>query len=80
MVTHVRAKYSASNQAAVTAEGGSVVYGKVGQFEAKFSSLSGIESYRTGICGVYVDAGAELTRCAGFDLTRVRPMNVLVSR
>ena len=27
-----------------------------------------------------VDAGAELTRCAGFDLTRVRPMNALVSR
>ena len=27
-----------------------------------------------------VDAGAGLTRCAGFDLTRVRPMNALVSR
>ena len=27
-----------------------------------------------------VDAGAELTRCAGLDLTRVRPMNALVSR
>ena len=27
-----------------------------------------------------VDAGAELTRCAGFVLTRVRPMNALVSR
>ena len=27
-----------------------------------------------------VDAGAELTRCAGFDLTGVRPMNALVSR
>ena len=25
-----------------------------------------------------VDAGAELTRCAGFDLIRVRPMNALV--
>ena len=27
-----------------------------------------------------VEAGAELTKCAGFDLTRVRPMNTLVSR
>ncbi len=27
-----------------------------------------------------VDAGAELTRCAGFNLTRVRPMSALVSR
>ena len=29
---------------------------------------------------VRVDAGAELTRSAGFGLTRVRPMNALVSR
>ena len=29
---------------------------------------------------IAVDAGAELTRCAGFDLTRVGPMNALVSR
>ena len=27
-----------------------------------------------------VAAGADLTRCAGFGLTRVRPMNALVSR
>ena len=29
---------------------------------------------------VFVDASADLTRCAGFDLIRVRPMNALVSR
>ena len=27
-----------------------------------------------------IDAGAELTRCAGFVLTRVRAMNALVGR
>ncbi len=33
-----------------------------------------------GKARAHVDAGAELTRCAGFDLTSVRPMNALVSR
>ena len=37
-MTHVRAEDSASNQATVTARSGSVVYGKAGQFGAKFNS------------------------------------------